>query len=135
MALVRGKNTKPEIAVRDVIESCGLKYSLHDNTLPGCPDVIFRARKKVIFVHGCFWHQHGSRSCWRSRVPKSRPDFWIPKLTSNVLRDKSNIKALQKAGWKVLVIWECETIVTKRTNLKSRIRRFVAAPHLTRRSS
>lgn len=106
MSLVRSKDTKPEMFVRRVTHGLGYRYRLHGKRLPGCPDMVFRRLRKVIFVHGCFWHRH--RNCALARLPKSRRDFWIPKLNANRKRDERNLRELAKAGWSSLVIWECE---------------------------
>lgn len=106
MARVKSKGTKPEMVVRRLLFSMGYRYRLHDRSLPGSPDIIFRGRKKVIFVHGCFWHRHDG--CPLARLPKSRLDFWIPKLEGNRERDTRTLHQLNSLGWDVLVIWECE---------------------------
>jgi len=108
MSRVRAKNTKPELAVRRLVYGLGYRYRLHARELPGSPDLVFRRRKKVIFVHGCFWHRHAAKGCTLARVPKSRIDFWLAKLEGNQKRDLANIRKLRKDGWKVLQIWECE---------------------------
>ena len=109
MSRIRSKNMKPEMVVRRLIHSLGYRYRLHRKSLPGKPDLVFGPRRKVIFVHGCFWHQHDDPACKIARLPKSRVDYWQPKLEKNVVRDKEHIAALVEAGWHVLVIWECET--------------------------
>lgn len=106
MSRVRSKDTVPEMLVRKTVFSLGYRYRLHDRTLPGCPDLVFRGRKKVIFVHGCFWHRHSG--CPKARVPKSRTDFWLQKLEGNKKRDDKNVRKLRRQGWKVLTIWECQ---------------------------
>lgn len=106
MSRVRSKDTRPELFVRRLIHNAGFRYRLHVSKLPGRPDLVFPGRKKVIFVHGCFWHSHVG--CQNARIPKSRADFWMSKLGSNKERDERNINALIGEGWKVLVIWECE---------------------------
>ncbi|MFD1913989.1 very short patch repair endonuclease [Halodurantibacterium flavum] len=107
MARVRGRDTKPEMRVRKVLHAAGLRYRLHVRRLPGAPDLVFPSRRVALFVHGCFWHRHPG--CAAARLPKSRLEFWEPKLVGNVERDKRNRAALEAAGWKVMVIWECET--------------------------
>jgi DNA mismatch endonuclease (patch repair protein) len=107
MRLIRSKNTKPEIIVRKLIYSLGFRYRLHSKSLPGHPDVFFPGRKKAIFVHGCFWHRH--TNCRFARLPKSRLDYWLPKLERNRARDLRHIDELKSLGWGVLVVWECET--------------------------
>jgi DNA mismatch endonuclease (patch repair protein) len=107
MRRVRSKDTKPELLVRRLIHGLGYRYRLHAHKLPGRPDIIFSKRRKVIFVHGCFWHAH--EGCPNYRLPKTRRDYWIPKIEGNKLRDVENIRKLGALGWDVLVIWECET--------------------------
>jgi len=123
MARVRSKNTRPELRVRNLVYALGYRYRLHDRNLPGCPDLVFRLRRKVIFVHGCFWHRHAR--CALARLPKSRLDFWIPKLEGNKVRDQRNKRALARRGWKVLTIWECQ--LGNPTRLSARIGRFLDA--------
>lgn len=107
MARVRSRDTKPEMRVRRAVHAAGLRYRLHDRRLPGTPDLVFPSRRIVLFVHGCFWHRHPN--CDAARLPKTRRDFWLPKLAGNVTRDKRQRRELVKLGWKVLVAWECET--------------------------
>jgi DNA mismatch endonuclease (patch repair protein) len=126
MALVRSKDTKPELIVRSLADQLGVKYRAHVADLPGKPDLCFPRRKKVILVHGCFWHQHQGLTCWRSRIPKTRQEFWIPKLKANQIRDKKQIRELRENGWESLVVWECQTIKSKQPALKKRIQRFLA---------
>lgn len=125
MALVRGKDTGPELVVRKLVYALGYRYRLHARDLPGHPDLVFRKRRRVIFVHGCFWHRHRAASCALARLPKSRLDFWLPKLEGNKKRDECNKRALAREGWKVLTIWECELRDTKR--LRTTLRRFLDA--------
>lgn len=108
MSLVRSKDTKPEILVRRLIYRIGYRYRLHVSKLPGKPDIVFSSRKKVIFVNGCFWHQHRDKDCRLSRIPKSRREFWKKKLYGNRERDLRNIVELERLGWSVLSVWECE---------------------------
>lgn len=124
MSLVRGKDTRPELAVRTLVHGMGYRYRLHIASLPGKPDLVFAGRKKVIFVHGCFWHRHPSRSCKLARMPKSRPEFWVPKLEGNRLRDERNKRELKRQGWKVLSIWECQ--IADVASLSKRIRAFLS---------
>ncbi|WP_298983784.1 very short patch repair endonuclease [uncultured Roseibium sp.] len=109
MREIKSKSTKPEMVVRQLVHHMGYRYRLHRKDLPGKPDLVFGPRRKVIFVHGCFWHQHPDPTCKSSHAPRSRLDYWQPKLLRNQQRDKANIEALRAANWKVLVIWECET--------------------------
>lgn len=123
MARVRSKNMRPELAVRKLVFAMGYRYRLHARDLPGCPDLVLRPRRKVIFVHGCFWHRHAN--CSLARLPKSRLDFWETKLESNRLRDEKNRRALRRKGWKVLTVWECQ--IKDTAGLEQRIRRFLDA--------
>lgn len=106
MRRVRGVNTKPELMVRRLVWATGWRYRLHGKTLPGKPDLVFTPRKKVIFVHGCFWHAH--EGCPRATVPKTRVEFWMHKLKTNKERDARHLVELRRMGWRVLVVWECE---------------------------
>ncbi|MDX2030628.1 MAG: very short patch repair endonuclease [Blastocatellia bacterium] len=106
MSLVRSKNTKPELFVRKLVFSLGFRYRLHYRRVPGKPDLAFPGKKKVVFVHGCFWHRH--EECKLARIPKSRIAFWKEKLERNRDRDQENQRAITALGWKSLVIWECE---------------------------
>lgn len=106
MSKVRGTNTGPELIVRRIISSLGYHYRLHRRDLPGKPDLVFPGRKKVIFIHGCFWHRH---ECSAGRqLPKTRPEFWNQKLARNVERDREVQEQLRKMGWNVLIIWTCQ---------------------------
>jgi len=107
MSHVPQKGSRPEMIVRRLVHSLGYGYRLHEKSLPGKPDLVFRGRRKVVFVHGCFWHRHPG--CSMARMPKSRLEFWEPKLTSNRERDERNARLLLESGWDVLVVWECET--------------------------
>jgi len=108
MALVRAKDTKPEMFVRRLVHALGFRYRLHDKRLPGSPDLVFSRLRKAIFVHGCFWHRHPDPACALARMPKSKLDFWRPKLDGNRERDLRNQSALAAIGWRYLVVWECE---------------------------
>ena len=107
MSLIRAKDTKPEMLVRQTAHALGFRFRLHVSRLPGTPDLVFPRLRKVIFVHGCFWHRHPG--CCLARLPKSKLDFWLPKLNGNRDRDIENIKKLRRDGWRVKIIWECET--------------------------
>lgn len=109
MRRVRSKDTAPELAVRRLVYGLGYRYRLAVRGLPGTPDMVFPRFRKVIFVHGCFWHRHGSRACRLARMPKSRLDYWQPKLDANRKRDRKAVTGLRKLGWSSLVVWECET--------------------------
>lgn len=106
MSRVRAKDTKPEMTVRRMLHAAGYRYRLHARDLPGRPDLVFPARRKVVFINGCFWHRH--RDCALARLPKSRTEFWTEKLERNRERDERNVEALRGLGWDVLTVWECE---------------------------
>ncbi|WP_444848488.1 very short patch repair endonuclease [Duganella caerulea] len=124
MARVRGKNTRPELIVRKLVFAAGYRYRLHVRTLPGSPDLVFPGRKKVIFVHGCFWHRHDD--CNLARMPKSRVEFWRDKLNGNKARDARSYDALRRAGWHVHVVWECE--LGDLVALEENLRAFLGPP-------
>ncbi len=107
MSRIRSRNTRPEMKVRSIVHRMGYRYRLHRKELPGKPDLVFPARRKVIFIHGCFFHMHNCR--YGSVKPKTNADFWQNKRLSNVERDGKNVAALESAGWKVLIVWECQT--------------------------
>ena len=107
MARVKGRDTGPELLVRRALWAAGLRYRLQAADLPGRPDLVFRGRRVALFVHGCFWHQHGN--CRAGRMPTAHRDFWTAKLTRNTDRDAETKRALQQLGWRVLTVWECET--------------------------
>ena len=106
MSRIRGKDTKPEIAVRSMLHRLGYRFRLHRNDLPGRPDIVLPSRKTVILVHGCYWHRHSG--CKYAYSPKSRIDFWEKKFAENTARDRRNMDELQSIGWRALVVWECE---------------------------
>jgi DNA mismatch endonuclease (patch repair protein) len=131
MRAIRGKNTKPEMAVRSLVHRLGYRFRLHRADLPGKPDLAFPGRSKVIFVNGCFWHSHGCKS---GLIPKSNREFWIPKLKRNAARDRNNLEALVQLGWKALVVWECELRDTRTLRLK--LTRFLGSRRsITKRES
>jgi len=106
MAAVHSKNTKPEIVVRKIVHGLGYRFRLHSDKLPGKPDLVFPARRKVIFVHGCFWHRH--TRCRYATTPKTKTEFWKAKFKANVARDKRTRLALERLGWAVEMVWQCE---------------------------
>lgn len=124
MSLVRGKGTTPEMQVRRLVHRLGYRYRLHGSKLPGKPDLVFASRRKVIFVHGCYWHRHDDPNCKLARLPKSRLDFWLPKLEGNAARDLRNLAVLRSLGWDALIIWECQA---DDSFLEARIRAFLDA--------
>lgn len=123
MAAIKSTNTKPELIVRRAVTALGYRYRLHRKDLPGKPDLVFGPAKKVIFVHGCFWHMHPKAHCLDARAPKSNTGYWSMKLQRNLERDAEHTLALRKLGWKVLIIWDCET--RDEGKLVNRLRRFL----------
>lgn len=121
MRRIRSTGTSPEMVVRRLVHGMGFRYRLHVATLPGKPDLVFARLKKVIEVRGCFWHQHGK--CIDSHTPKTRLEYWRPKLRRNVKRDAENRRSLRRMGWKMMIVWECEAYGPK---LAARLRRFLA---------
>jgi DNA mismatch endonuclease (patch repair protein) len=123
MARVRGCNTKPELVVRRVAHELGFRFRLHQGDLPGTPDLVFPRLKMVVLVHGCFWHRH--HGCYRATTPKTRRQFWLSKFRTNLTRDRRTIAALRRLGWKVLVVWECETFEIEA--LRKRLSKFLCS--------
>lgn len=128
MRAVRGKNTGPEVFVRSLLHRLGYRFRLHRKDLPGTPDIVFPARRSVIFVHGCFWHGH---NCSRGTPPSSNVDFWRRKIAGNRERDGRTQKQLRKDGWKVLTVWACQTKNPRR--LEKRVSRFLDRPRAQNR--
>ena len=123
MRRIKSKDMKPELAVRRLVHNLGFRYRLHRKDLPGKPDLVFGPKRKVIFVHGCFWHGHELEGCLDARRPKSNTGYWNPKLTRNKERDAKHIKNLEADGWQVFVVWECET--KDEAPLRRELRRFL----------
>lgn len=123
MSRVRARDTKPEMVVRQLLHAMGYRYRLHAKDLPGKPDIVFRRQRLAIFVNGCFWHRHPDPECRLARMPKSRLDFWLPKLEANRHRDVENEERLAALGWRVLLVWECE--LRDREQLGNILRRFI----------
>lgn len=123
MRAIRSKGMKPEMYVRRLVYALGYRYQLHRKDLPGKPDLAFIGRKKAIFVHGCFWHQHPD--CREGRPPSSNQTYWGPKLRRNVQRDLQNLQDLDAQGWQTLVVWECET--KAESQLRNVIKQFLEA--------
>ncbi len=123
MSRVKAKGSAAERLVRSLVHRMGYRFRLHGAKLPGKPDLIFASRRKVIFVHGCFWHRHPDSNCRLARLPKSRQDFWIPKLEGNWERDMRIERDLESLGWKSLAIWECQIHDT--AFLENEIRTFL----------
>lgn len=110
MARIKGKDTHPEMVVRRALHAAGLRYVLHDKRLPGKPDIMLPSRRCVVEVRGCFFHRHPDPACPRARLPKSRLDFWVPKLEAKAARDQRNDAALRALGWHLIIVWECELV-------------------------
>lgn len=120
MSAVGQRDTKPEMVVRRLVHAMGFRFRLHVKTLPGSPDIVLPRHKKVIFVHGCYWHRH---TCKQATFPATRVDFWKAKFDANRKRDRRNVRELRQAGWRVIIIWECQT---KRTEwLQSKLAEFL----------
>jgi len=124
MSRIRGKDSASEMRLRRLIHGMGFRYRLHVKNLPGTPDLVFPARKAVIFMHGCFWHRH--QGCRLARMPKSRIAFWREKLEANRRRDGENVSRLNELGWRVLVIWECQMQEKDLNEVSNVVRRFLA---------
>lgn len=121
MRRIDAKDTKPELIVRKLVHGMGYRYRLHRADLPGKPDLVFPARRKVIFVHGCFWHRH---NCRAGKInPSVNTSYWQPKLERNRQRDEENLAALRASGWNTLVVWECQ--IKKAGGLATRIQKFL----------
>lgn len=125
MSNIRAKGMKPEMAVRRLVHSMGYRYRLHRKDLPGKPDLSFPSRRKVIFIHGCFWHRHADPACKISRLPQSNKEYWWPKLERNAVRDSEHVSKLGELGWETLTLWECE--IERNISLQQRIRKFLEA--------
>jgi DNA mismatch endonuclease (patch repair protein) len=125
MRRIKSKNMKPEMMVRTIVHQMGYRYRLHRRDLPGTPDLVFPSRQKIIFVHGCFWHGHKDLGCIDGqRRPKSNLDYWLPKLARNEERDRTQRAGLERLGWSVMIVWECE--IRDQTRLIDQIERFLS---------
>jgi DNA mismatch endonuclease, patch repair protein len=122
MQRIRKTNTKPELIVRRMVHAMGYRYRLHDRKLPGNPDIVLPRHRKVILVHGCFWHRHNCPD--GQKLPRSKPEYWGPKLERNRQRDEANVAQLLKSGWEVLIVWECE--VLRNSCLEPRLSHFLS---------
>ena len=120
MRSIRKEHTKPERVVRRMVRELGFGYRLYGKDLPGNPDIVLRKRRKVIFVHGCFWHQHSG--CGLAKRPNARPEYWLPKFARTQERDRTALIALERSGWNALVVWECELDAPSALNAK--LKRF-----------
>ncbi len=122
MSTVKNRNTKPELIVRSMLHRMGYRFRIHRRDLPGNPDITLPKHKKIVFVHGCFWHGH--KKCRRAKRPTTNQEFWNKKLNSNIKRDNKNVLELNKAGWQTLVVWSCE--IKDKDNLMQRLQNFIA---------
>jgi DNA mismatch endonuclease (patch repair protein) len=122
MRAVKSRDTGPEIAIRKIVHRLGYRYRLHVRSLPGRPDLVFPSRRKIIFVHGCFWHRHSG--CKRATLPKTRQQFWRNKLASNVARDRRAGHELKRLDWAILTVWQCE--LKKPDRLTKRLNDFLS---------
>lgn len=120
MSRIRSKNTLPELVVRSLLHRMGYRFRIHQRDLPGAPDIVLPRHKKIVLVHGCFWHGH---FCRLASKPKSNSEYWSEKILRNKARDERNLKALEAAGWKVLELWECE--IRKFDGLEIRLAKFL----------
>ncbi|WP_237173908.1 very short patch repair endonuclease [Paracandidimonas lactea] len=120
MSRIRHRDTKPEVTVRSLLHALGYRFRLHRKDLPGKPDIVLPKYRKIVMVHGCFWHGH---SCRRASKPKSNQEYWIPKIAANRQRDARNVAELKRLGWSVLVLWECE--IKDISAIDQRLREFL----------
>jgi len=120
MSRIQSRNTTPELVVRRLLFSMGYRYRLHDNRLPGVPDVVFRGKRKIIWIHGCFWHGHDCRK--GQSIPKTNTQFWTNKRRRTIERDAQNLESLIAMDWQALIIWECEV---RRLDLRDRLKKFL----------
>lgn len=123
MGRVKSRDTSPELQVRRMIHRMGFRYRLYVRELPGRPDIVLPRHRKAVFVHGCFWHRHAALGCKLARLPKSRLEFWLPKLESNRRRDQRDMRKLRNAGWQIMVVWECQ--LRDKERLENRLKRFL----------
>jgi DNA mismatch endonuclease Vsr len=123
MAAIRGKDTKPELAIRSLLHRLGYRFRLHKRELPGRPDLVFPSRRKALFIHGCFWHSH---RCPLANVPKTRTDYWGPKLQANKKRDRRKQRQLRELGWETVTIWECQ--LSQLHLVEAKLRAFLGPP-------
>lgn len=121
MSEIRGKESKPEILIRKYLFSKGFRYRLHDEKLPGKPDIVLPKYRTVIFIHGCFWHGHPG--CKRSKLPATNTEFWTEKISANIERDKRNVEELKSVGWNVIVVWGCE--IASKAKREDRLKRLI----------
>lgn len=125
MRRIRSKGMKPELLVRSIVHRLGYRYALHRKDILGKPDMVFAPKKKIIFVHGCFWHGHKIKGCLDGRLPKTNKSYWVPKISGNRKRDARTRRSLKQAGWNIFEVWECETRDAEK--LKKRLRKFLGS--------
>lgn len=130
MRAVRSKDTAAERLVRSILHKCGYRFRLHDRSLPGKPDIVFGARRRVVEVRGCFWHLHADPQCPKAGLPQTRREWWAAKLNSNAARDERNVSSLREAGWEVLEIWECQ--LKDPASLRKRLVDYLGPPRFER---
>nr|WP_249483059.1 DNA mismatch endonuclease Vsr [Pseudomonas sp. HS6] len=130
MRSVSRGDTRPEILVRSLLHQLGFRFRLHQKSLPGTPDIVLPKYHTVVFVHGCFWHRHPA--CRYASTPKTRQDYWLPKFEANVMRDARKEAQLHELGWRVLVVWECETRAV--SDLRDRLKQELTEVHVARGS-
>jgi DNA mismatch endonuclease (patch repair protein) len=123
MAAVRSKHTRPELTVRSLLHRLGYRFRLHDRRLPGCPDIVLPKHRCIVLVNGCFWHQHPR--CRRAKLPAANAEFWTPKLKGNRQRDLLNLRRLRRDGWRVAIVWECETMRGETDGIATRLDKFI----------
>jgi DNA mismatch endonuclease Vsr len=127
MARIRSKNTGPELAIRRALFRLGYRFRLHINDLPGTPDIVFRNRRKAVFIHGCFWHAH--KGCHLAKIPKTRTEYWRAKFLRNAKRDRSSKRKLRSMGWSTLTIWECQ--IAREEHVMRRLTRYLGLARIT----
>ena len=132
MRTVLGRNTRPELLVRSLLHRMGYRFRLHHAKLPGRPDLVFERRRKVVFIHGCFWHRHQDANCRLTRTPKTRLEYWEPKFVRNKGRDLEVTRQLREAGWQTLILWECQLRGSAAAEIEERLKSFLGPTRTTR---
>ena len=127
MSRIKGRDTRPEMLIRKWLWASGYRYRLHKKDLPGKPDIVFPGRKKLIFIHGCFWHRH---ECNYFQWPETNGDFWKQKIGETVKRDQRNYKKLTSSGWDCMTIWECEITGNENNKLREKVKKFLIGEHI-----
>ncbi|MET1111887.1 MAG: very short patch repair endonuclease [Allosphingosinicella sp.] len=132
MSRIRGKDTKPEMTLRRALHALGYRYRVHQRGLPGQPDIVFARRKKVIWVHGCFWHWHDETSCSIAKLPKSRTEFWEAKFLRNRQRDQRQAREMEALGWSAMIVWECQLASSHLKDTLAKVEKFLGEPSLAK---